>query len=172
MCVVGIAHGDTSLVIACHNEKFFSVVSFPTKWHAFSLCGYMWQKITTIIAILGALGALAIYARILSGKLEGVTAQLAQAKIEIQEARGQIEALRDLSRRSDKAHEVLIRRVESGVKSYAEKMQSLDDNACDWLDQRLPDVLRKAYECGNADRKASRDIVTTLQEPGGARDGD
>lgn len=133
----------------------------------------MWQKITAIIAIFGALGALAIYARILSGRLEDVTVQLAQAEQEIREARGQIDALRDLSRRSDKAHEVLIRRVESGARSYADKMQTLDDdNACDWLDQRLPDVLRKAYECGNADRNASRDIITTLQEPGGARDGD
>lgn len=133
----------------------------------------MWQKITAIIAILGALGALTIYARILSGRLDGVTAQLVQAKIEIREARGQIDALRDLSKRSDKAHEALIRRVERGGETYAEKMQSLDDDdACDWLDQRLPDVLRKAYECGNADRKAPRDIVATLQEPGGARDGD
>lgn len=160
-------------MIACHNEQFSLLFRFPQKWHAFSLCVYMWQKITAIIAILGALGALAIYARILSGRLEGVTAQLAQAKIEIQEARGQIDALRDLSRRSDKAHEVLIRRVESGVKSYADKMQTLDnDDACDWLDQRLPDVLRKAYECGNADRNTSRDIITAMQEPGGARDGD
>lgn len=133
----------------------------------------MWQKITAIIAILGALGVLVIYARILSGRLEGVAAQLERAEIEIQEARGQIETLRDLSRRSDKAHEVLIRRVESGVKSYADKIQSLDDDdACDWLDQRLPDVLRKAYECGNADRNTSRDTITSLQESGGARDGD
>ena len=169
---MGIAHGNTP-VTACYNEQFSLLFRFPQNSTLFLYAGIMWQKITTIIAILGALGALAIYARILSGRLECVTAQLEQAEKEIQEAMGQIDALRDLSKRSDKAHEVLIRRVESGVKSYADKMQTLDDgDACDWLDQRLPDVLRKAYECGNADRNTSRDIITALQEPGGARDGD
>ena len=129
----------------------------------------MWKRVifaALVIAIL-VLG-LFLNNRILSAKIDRQDAQIEALQADLNEAYTEIELLKHIETRQTQAHEILIERMDQEVGEYVQKMQELDHDkiACDWLDQPLPDIVRKQFgsqSCANDNATTTDPIESMLR---------
>lgn len=115
----------------------------------------MWKRVIFAVLVISILVlGLLLNNRILSAKIDRQNAQIEALQDDLKEAYAEIELLKHVGTRQTQSHEILIERMDQGVGEYVQKMQELDHDkiACDWLDQPLPDVVRKQFgseSCAN-----------------------
>lgn len=103
----------------------------------------IFASLVIVILILG----LVLNGKIQSAKIDKQNAQIEALQADLNEAHAEIELLKRIETRQNEANETLINRMDQEAVEYVQKIQELDhdESACNWLDEPLPDVVRKQF---------------------------
>lgn len=136
----------------------------------------MWQKVVLIaVPIVLVVVGFGLHSWRVSTRLDTITASLDATNKELASSKAEIEQLKDISVRQDKANDLLFKHMTSGVESYVQKVRSInaDKSACDWLDIVLPDSVREQYAgtvSGSSDSETACLPVRQLRQTAAQRD--
>lgn len=81
-----------------------------------------------------------------------LSSQLADADARIEMLTDAIDRVRAIAEKGNNVQTVYIERIKADAAEHADKIIEVetDESACDWLDQLLPDSVRKRYGCNTA----------------------
>lgn len=125
-------------------------------------------KQIAIIALLLAILVFWVWAKNKSQveKIDEQSARIEALQGDLNNSQSQIELLKKTQSRRDESTEILINRMDQEGVEYAEKIKEIDrdDDACHWLDQPLPDVVRKQLRatCNTDDRATPTDPIDSM----------
>lgn len=106
----------------------------------------MWKNIVVVVCLLVVIIAgLFCINRRLNHVIADQSAKIEQMQIKIDTANAAIKTALETAERGNKSQIILMERVVNGASEYAEKIREIetDGDACDWLDQRLPGIVRE-----------------------------
>lgn len=114
----------------------------------------MWKNIMVVVALLVVIivGLFCINRR-LNHVIADQSAKIEQMQIKIDAANEALKTALETAERGNKSQIILMERVVNGASEYAEKIREIetDGDACDWLDQRLPGIVREKITGCTAD---------------------
>lgn len=110
---------------------------------------------------------------ILAYKIDCMQIRIDEADARIVSANARIDSLSKTLERTGRATDALFSALNDGARRYAEKIEAVDndDDACDWLDDVLPDSVRSLYGCGASNHKAAKLDDSAMQKDGAGKDG-
>jgi hypothetical protein len=89
-----------------------------------------------------------------SDRLDAAIMEIEKTKTELEAMQDQMDRMRIDAAKRDNSAVIVYERVNKGAIEYAEKIEAVesDPDSCDWLDDTLPDSVRKYFKCeGNTD---------------------
>lgn len=126
----------------------------------------MWKNIIVVVALLIVVivGLFCINRR-LNHIIADQSAKIEQMQIKIDATSEALKSALETAERGNKSQIILMQRVVNGASEYAEKIREIetDGDACDWLDQRLPGIVREkitgcAADSDTGDQAAGSDV--------------
>jgi hypothetical protein len=80
-------------------------------------------------------------------------AEIERMQIKIETTNAALKTALETAERGNKSQIILMERVVDGASEYAKKIREIETNgdACDWLDQRLPGIVREKITGCTAD---------------------
>lgn len=117
----------------------------------------MWKNIVVVVCLLVVIivGLFCINRR-LNRVIADQSAKIEQMQIKIETTNAALKTALETAERGNKSQIILMQRVVDGASEYAEKIREIetDGDACDWLDQRLPGIVREKITGCTADPDA------------------
>lgn len=114
----------------------------------------MWKYIVIVAGLLSVLiaGLLCINNR-LNRITADQSAKIEQLQTDLAAANAAAKVALETAERGNKSQIILMERVVNGASEYAKKIREIetDGDACDWLDQRLPGIVREKITGCTAD---------------------
>ena len=106
----------------------------------------MWKYIMIVVCLFSVtIAVLFCVNRRLNHTIADQSAKIEQMQIKIDTANAALKTALETAERGNKSQIILMERVVNGASEYAEKIREIetDGDACDWLDQRLPGIVRE-----------------------------
>lgn len=138
--------------------RHFTRVSHSRMSNSDNLAGFgasgdmqMWQKVfVAVLAIALCIGCALfwIFARHASVRIDELTAQVERLSGDLDDARGELEALATLAARLDYVTAEFSNNKSRITDEYVQRVEKIaaDDSACAWLDEPLPVSVRDTIE--------------------------
>jgi len=114
----------------------------------------MWKNIMVVVCLLSVIIAgLFCINRRLNHVITDQSAKIERMQIQIETTNAALKTALETAERGNKSQIILMERVVDGASEYAEKIREIetDGDACDWLDQRLPGIVREKITGCTAD---------------------
>lgn len=114
----------------------------------------MWKNIMVVVCLLSVIIAgLFCINRRLNHVITDQSAKIERMQIQIETANAALKTALETAERGNKSQIILMERVVDGASEYAKKIREIetDGDACDWLDQRLPGIVREKITGCTAD---------------------
>ena len=114
----------------------------------------MWKN---IIVVVGLLVIIIVGLFCINSRLNRITAdqsaKIEQMQTDLAAANAAVKMALETAERGNKSQIILMERVVDGASEYAEKIREIetDGDGCDWLDQRLPGIVREKITGCSAD---------------------
>lgn len=106
-------------------------------------------------------------------RIKSLKSEIEKARNEISIANARIDSLSDTIERSTLATNALFKALNDSAQRYAEKIETVEasGDACDWLDDVLPDSVRSLYGCTGKNESSAKGYDGALLKEGARKDG-
>lgn len=114
----------------------------------------MWKYIVIVVGMLSIIiVVLFCVNRRLNHIIIDQRAEIERMQIKIETTNAALKTALETAERGNKSQIILMQRIVDGASEYAEKIREIETNgdACEWLDQRLPGIVREKITGCTAD---------------------